>query len=64
MVGETAFERYAKHIAVVMVVVLILLPVYWMVNLSFKYGAEFYALPTSLLVERTTFEYYYSMSSM
>ncbi len=36
MVGETTFERYAKQIAVVMVALLVLLPVYWMVNMSFK----------------------------
>ena len=45
MVGETTFERYAKHIAVAVVVLLILLPVYWMVNMSLKDRAEFAARP-------------------
>ncbi len=35
MIGETTFERYAKHTAVVIVALLVLLPVYWMINMSF-----------------------------
>ena len=54
MVGESAFERYAKQIAVVMVVLLVLLPVYWMVNMSFKGRAEFVARPPTLVVAQPT----------
>ena len=36
MVGESSFERFAKYIVVVMVALLVLLPVYWMINMSFK----------------------------
>ncbi|MDF2762461.1 MAG: carbohydrate transporter permease [Thermomicrobiales bacterium] len=61
MVGETTFERYAKHIAVAVVVLLILLPVYWMVNMSLKDRAEFAARPPTLIVERPTTANYYDL---
>jgi multiple sugar transport system permease protein len=61
MVGESTFERYAKHIAVAVVVLLILLPVYWMVNMSLKDRAEFAARPPTLIVERPTTENYYDL---
>jgi multiple sugar transport system permease protein len=61
MVGETTLERYAKHLAVAMVVLLILLPVYWMVNMSFKDRAEFVARPPTLVVERPTLANYFDL---
>jgi multiple sugar transport system permease protein len=61
MVGETTFERYAKHIAVVMVALLILLPVYWMVNMSFKDRVEFVARPPTVIVEHPTTSNYYDL---
>ena len=61
MVGETTFERYTKHITVAMVALLILLPVYWMVNMSFKDRAEFVARPPTLIVERPTIANYYDL---
>jgi multiple sugar transport system permease protein len=61
MVGETPFERYAKHIAVMMVALLILLPVYWMVNMSFKDRVEFVARPPTIIVERPTLANYYDL---
>jgi multiple sugar transport system permease protein len=61
MVGETTFERYAKHIAVAVAVLLILLPVYWMVNMSLKDRAEFAARPPTLIVERPTTANYYDL---
>jgi multiple sugar transport system permease protein len=61
MVGETLFERYAKQIVVVMVVLLVLLPVYWMVNMSFKGRAEFVARPPTLVVAQPTTENYYDL---
>jgi multiple sugar transport system permease protein len=61
MVGETTFERYAKHIVVIIVALVILLPVYWMVNMSFKDRAEFVARPPTLIVERPTTENYYDL---
>jgi multiple sugar transport system permease protein len=61
MVGESVFERYAKQIVVVMVVLLVLLPVYWMVNMSFKGRAEFVARPPTLVVAQPTTENYYDL---
>src|SRR5215213_8112981 len=61
MVGETILERYAKQIVVVMVVLLVLLPVYWMVNMSFKGRAEFIARPPTLVVAQPTTENYYDL---
>src|SRR5918993_176795 len=61
MVGEPTFERYAKHIAVAVVVLLILLPVYWMVNMSLKDRAEFAARPPTLIVEQPTTANYYDL---
>ncbi len=61
MVGETTFERYGKQIAVVMVALLVLLPVYWMVNMSLKGRAEFAARPPTLIVAEPTTENYYDL---
>jgi multiple sugar transport system permease protein len=61
MVGESVFERYAKQIVLVMVVLLVLLPVYWMVNMSFKGRAEFVARPPTLVVAQPTTENYYDL---
>src|SRR5215217_4554975 len=61
MVGETLFERYAKHIVVVMVALLVLLPVYWMVNMSVKGRSEFIARPPTLVVQQPTTENYYDL---
>jgi multiple sugar transport system permease protein len=61
MVGETTFERYTKHITVAMVALLILLPVYWMVNMSLKDRAEFAARPPTLIVEQPTTANYYDL---
>jgi multiple sugar transport system permease protein len=61
MVGETTLERFAKQIAVVMVALLILLPVYWMVNMSLKNKTEFAARPPTLVVQSPTTENYYDL---
>lgn len=61
MVGETTLERFARHIAVVMVALLVLLPVYWMVNMSFKDRAEFAARPPTIVVQNPTLDNYYDL---
>ena len=61
MIGETTFERFAKQIAAVMVALLILLPVYWMVNMSLKNKTEFAARPPTLIVHSPTTENYYDL---
>ena len=44
-----------------MVALLILLPVYWMVNMSFKDRVEFVSRPPTLVVERPTIANYYDL---
>src|SRR3954447_949836 len=61
MVGETRFERYAKLVAVVMVALLVLLPVYWMINMSLKTKGEFVAYPPTLVVQNPTTENYFDL---
>ena len=61
MVGETTFERFAKLIAVVMVALLVLLPVYWMVNMSLKGKGEFAARPPTIVVQNPTLANYYDL---
>ncbi len=58
MVGEWVVGRMLKQAVAVAAVVLVLLPIYWMVNMSFKGRAEFAALPPTLLVQRPTLENY------
>jgi len=54
VVGETSVGRILKHAAAVAAVLLVLLPVYWMVNMSFKGRSEFTARPPTLVVEEPT----------
>ncbi len=62
MVGETTFERFAKQIAVLMVALLVLLPVYWMINMSFKGRGEFVcAAANHWLSSSPTTENYYDL---
>jgi len=58
VVGESVVGRMLKQAVAVAAVVLVLLPIYWMVNMSFKGRAEFAALPPTLLVQRPTLENY------
>ena len=58
MVGETRLGRYARHLAVVVVVALTLLPVYWMAIMSFKTKREFVARPPTFVVQNPTLENY------
>jgi multiple sugar transport system permease protein len=61
MVGETLLERFSKQIVVIAVALLVLLPVYWMVNMSFKDKAEFAARPPTLVVQNPTSANYYDL---
>jgi multiple sugar transport system permease protein len=58
MAGETRLGTIAKHAAVLFAVLLVLFPVYWMVNMSFKDRAEFTARPPTLVVDQPTLENY------
>src|SRR5215218_3825815 len=61
MVGESSFERLTKYIVIVIVALLVLLPVYWMLNMSVKGTAEFVALPPTLVAQQPTSENYYDL---
>lgn len=61
MVGETTFERVAKYAVVAAVSMIVLLPVYWMINMSLKGKGEFAARPPTLVVQQPTTENYYDL---
>jgi multiple sugar transport system permease protein len=56
--GESRRRRLATYVAVGCVVLLILLPVYWMANMSLKSKTEFIAQPPTLVVEHPTLDNY------
>jgi multiple sugar transport system permease protein len=61
MVGDTAWQKVGRYALVAFVAMLILLPVYWMVNMSFKDKAEFVARPPTIVVQNPTTENYYDL---
>jgi multiple sugar transport system permease protein len=61
MVGDTAWQKVGRYALVAIVAMLILLPVYWMVNMSFKDKAEFVARPPTIVVQNPTTENYYDL---
>lgn len=61
MVGETTFGRIIRIVAVLLVMVIVLFPVYWMVNMSFKSRSEFTAQPPTMIVDDPTLENYRDM---
>ncbi|MFN8593219.1 MAG: carbohydrate ABC transporter permease [Thermomicrobiales bacterium] len=61
MVGESTADKIGKYILVVIVSLLVLLPVYWMINMSFKSKAEFVARPPTIVVQNPTTENYYDL---
>jgi multiple sugar transport system permease protein len=54
MVGETSATRIAKYVTVAIVTLILLFPIYWMINMSFKGQTEFVAEPPTLLVQHPT----------
>ncbi len=61
MVGEAQWEKVGRYVLIAFVAMLVLLPVYWMVNMSFKTKSEFVARPPTLVVENPTTENYYDL---
>ena len=61
MVGEGRWSRLLRYLLIAVVCVIILLPVYWMVNMSFKTKAEFTARPPTIVVENPTTENYFDL---
>jgi multiple sugar transport system permease protein len=58
MAGESRSSRLLTYAAIIFVALLVLLPVYWMVNMSFKGKAEFTQRPPTVVVEHPTLANY------
>ncbi|MDH3676105.1 MAG: carbohydrate ABC transporter permease, partial [Anaerolineae bacterium] len=41
----SALERTAKNIAVILVIIFFMLPIFWLVTTAFKFGREAFAIP-------------------
>lgn len=61
MVGTSTSGRIVWVVVVLLVMAIILFPVYWMVNMSFKSGAEFIAQPPTLIVKNPTTANYHDL---
>ncbi len=61
MAGETRTGRYLRIAVVLLVMVIILFPVYWMVNMSFKSKGEFIAEPPTMIVKDPTTDNYHNL---
>ncbi len=61
MVGESQWEKVGRYVLIAIVAMIVLLPVYWMINMSFKNKSEFIARPPTIVVEQPTTENYYDL---
>lgn len=61
MVGESQWEKVGRYVLIAIVALIVLLPVYWMINMSFKTKSEFVARPPTIVVEAPTTENYYDL---
>jgi multiple sugar transport system permease protein len=61
VVGESRWSQIGKYVLVAVVSLIVLLPVYWMINMSFKGKAEFVARPPTIVVQQPTTENYYDL---
>jgi multiple sugar transport system permease protein len=61
VVGEARWSRVGRYLLIAVVSVIILLPVYWMVNMSFKTKSEFTARPPTIVVQNPTGENYFDL---
>jgi multiple sugar transport system permease protein len=61
VVGEARWSRVGRYLLIAAVSVIILLPVYWMINMSFKTRAEFTARPPTIVVQQPTSENYFDL---
>ena len=61
MVGESRWEKVGRYVLIAIVALIVLLPVYWMINMSFKNKSEFIARPPTIVVEQPTTENYYDL---
>ncbi len=61
MVGESQWEKVGRYLIVAVVAMIVLLPIYWMINMSFKDRVEFTARPPTIVVQNPTTENYYDL---
>src|SRR5262245_9493688 len=61
MAGERAFDKIWRYGILAVVLLIVLFPVYWMVNMSFKDAEEFTRRPPTLIVEDPTWENYHDI---
>jgi len=61
MVGESQWEKVARYAIVAVVAMIVLLPIYWMIYMSFKDRSEFTARPPTIVVQNPTTENYYDL---
>jgi multiple sugar transport system permease protein len=61
MVGETSKGKFVRIAVVLVVMVIVLFPVYWMINMSFKSKAEFVAQPPTMIVKDPTTSNYHDL---
>jgi multiple sugar transport system permease protein len=61
VVGESRANLIGRYLLIAAVSLVILLPVYWMVNMSFKTKSEFVARPPTIVVQGPTTENYYDL---
>lgn len=58
MAGESRIGTLLRYAGIALVLAIVLFPVYWMINMSFKDTAEFTARPPTMIVKRPTWENY------
>jgi multiple sugar transport system permease protein len=61
VVGESRASLIGRYLLIGVVSLIILLPVYWMLNMSFKTRSEFTARPPTIVVQNPTSENYYDL---
>jgi multiple sugar transport system permease protein len=61
VVGESQWSRVSRYLLIAIVSLIVLLPVYWMVNMSLKTKSEFVARPPTIVVQTPTSENYFDL---
>jgi len=61
MAGERTFDKIWRYGILAVLLLIVLFPVYWMVNMSFKDAEEFTRRPPTLIVEDPTWENYHDI---
>lgn len=61
MVGESQYKKAINYVLVAIALILIVFPIYWLINQSFKSAAEFTAMPPTLIVKDPTWANYHDL---